>query len=59
MIIIIIITIIIILITMIIIIIIILKFHFFILIKGKNIFKPQIAVTTSDKNLDLLNMIKK
>ena len=58
MIIIIIITIIIILITMIIIII-ILKFHFFTLIKGKNIFKPQIAVTTSDKNLDLLNMIKK
>ena len=51
-------TIIIILITMIIIII-ILKFHFFTLIKGKNIFKPQIAVTTSDKNLDLLNMIKK
>ena len=58
MIIIIIIAIIIILITMIIIII-ILKFHFFTLIKGKNIFKPHIAVTTSDKNLDLLNMIKK
>ena len=57
MIIVIIITIIIILITMII--IIILKFHFFTLIKGKNIFKPHIAVTTSDKNLDLLNMIKK
>ena len=57
MIIIIIITIIIMLITMII--IIILKFHFFTLIKGKNIFKPHIAVTTSDKNLDLLNMIKK
>ena len=31
-----------------------LKFHFFTLIKVRNIFKQRIAVTASDKNLDLL-----